>query len=38
MYTVKAYVETWHFMFYESYPTGVSEKELERVYTKLYLR
>ncbi|RDW16240.1 helix-turn-helix domain-containing protein [Oceanobacillus chungangensis] len=32
----KAYIETWHFMFYESFPTGVDGKELERVYKKLY--
>ncbi|RDW19038.1 beta-xylosidase [Oceanobacillus arenosus] len=32
----KAYLETWHFMFYESYPTAVSGNNLERVYMKLY--
>ena len=31
-----SFVETWYFMFYEPYHTGVSPNELKRVYTTLY--
>ena len=32
----KTYVESWHFMFYEPYHTGVSSHGLKRTYSKLY--
>lgn len=31
-----AYLNTWHFLFYEPYYTAVSAKELKRVYLKLF--